>query len=190
MGTRGASGFKVNGQLKVMYNHYDSYPDGLGTEVVSFVRSVVENKQVDQLIANAAKLILVDETSKPTDELIDKYTKFADQDVSTRRLDDWYVLLRDLQGDGILRKTLSGEVEHIMDGESFLRDSLFCEYAYIINLDDRTLEFYKGFQTTPQKDNPFGTTPDGGGYYPVALVARYPLDDIPKDWDTVYRSEE
>ena len=36
MGTRGALGFKINGEYKVTYNHFDSYMEGLGKEVISF----------------------------------------------------------------------------------------------------------------------------------------------------------
>lgn len=64
------------------------------------------------------------------------------------------------------------------DGISFIRDSLFCEYAYIVNLDDETLEFYVGFQTTSQADNRYGTNHNNSGYYPCKLALVIPLVDI------------
>ena len=43
MGTRGAVGYfgKLNGENlhKVTYNHYDSYPSGLGKQVVEYIQS-------------------------------------------------------------------------------------------------------------------------------------------------------
>ena len=39
MGTPGAVGFRANKQDKVTYNHFDSYPSGLGSDVISFIRS-------------------------------------------------------------------------------------------------------------------------------------------------------
>ena len=45
MGTRGVFGFHKNGVDKITYNHYDSYPTGLGEEVVKFLK----NHGVDEL---------------------------------------------------------------------------------------------------------------------------------------------
>ena len=33
MATRGAYGFRLNGVEKLFYNHYDSYPEGLGLDI-------------------------------------------------------------------------------------------------------------------------------------------------------------
>jgi hypothetical protein len=35
----------------------------------------------------------------------------------------------------------------LKNSKSFAADSLFCEWAYVINLDNDTLEIYKGFNT-------------------------------------------
>ena len=40
MGTSGAIGFVVDGKEFVAYNHFDSYPENLGKEVVEFIRSL------------------------------------------------------------------------------------------------------------------------------------------------------
>lgn len=41
MGTRGFVGFVIDGQEKIGYNHFDSYPDGLGVDVLSWLRGEV-----------------------------------------------------------------------------------------------------------------------------------------------------
>jgi hypothetical protein len=38
MGTRGTVGFYTQGQPKLTYNHYDSYPDGVGVDVFSWLK--------------------------------------------------------------------------------------------------------------------------------------------------------
>ena len=38
MGTRGLYGFRKNGVDKVTYNHWDSYPDGLGKQILRFIK--------------------------------------------------------------------------------------------------------------------------------------------------------
>lgn len=60
---------------------------------------------------------------------------------------------------------------------NFIKNSLFCEYAYIINLDNMTLEFYNGFQKKPQIGNRFGSNLKDG-YYPCRLVCIFNLTDI------------
>ena len=39
MGTRGLYGFRKNGVDKVTYNHYDSYPEYLGRNILEFIRN-------------------------------------------------------------------------------------------------------------------------------------------------------
>lgn len=42
MGTRGFIVFRVKGKDVAFYNHYDSYPTGLGNEIIKFIRSLDE----------------------------------------------------------------------------------------------------------------------------------------------------
>lgn len=66
--------------------------------------------------------------------------------MSGMRYEDWYCLLRNTQGD--LRHYHKG-IEHMIDSQEFLADSLFCEWAYIMNLDDQQFEVYRGFNKNP-----------------------------------------
>ncbi|MBR2810525.1 MAG: hypothetical protein IKD69_04015 [Solobacterium sp.] len=50
----------------------------------------------------------------------------------------------------------------------FIQDSLFREYARVIDLDENRLLFHVSFQKTPQEDNRYGCSPDENGYYPAA----------------------
>ena len=55
MGTRGLYGFRKNGKDKITYNHWDSYPEGLGQNVLNFVKetSIEElNSIYDKIILN------------------------------------------------------------------------------------------------------------------------------------------
>jgi len=53
----------------------------------------------------------------------------------------------------------------------------YCDYGYIINLDCMVLEYYTGYQTTPQRGNRFGKKSDGE-YYPSRLSSIYDLISI------------
>lgn len=62
----------------------------------------------------------------------------------------------------------------------FLRDSLFCEYAYLINLDTNMLEYYQGFNKNPNEKGRYAkyTVDDEKKYYGVKLIQEIPLQDI------------
>ena len=182
MGTRGTFGLRKNKKDYLMYNHYDSYPGCLGSEVVNFVRKV---NNFDDLAEKVKNLTVVKESDTPSPALRKKYKKFT-QYVSTGK--DWYATLRALQGLEFLYAVLHGEVEHIMLNNNFIRDSLFCEYGYIINLDTNKLEFYRGFQQKAQKGNRYKKFPNGK-YYPCKLVGTAPLDNIPDDWQEKFFPE-
>jgi hypothetical protein len=93
--------------------------------------------------------------------------------------DENYWRLRDSQGNiGLL---LCGALSEMIDNADFLQDSLFCEWAYIINLDDNVLEVYKGFNTDPLAKGRYARHKAAADaeYYGVALIWAYPLDNLP-----------
>lgn len=174
MGTRGAYGFHINGIDKVTYNHMDSYPSGLGMDVGDFIK----NTSVGEMRVIAERIRLVDEDVPPTTEEMIKYAPMANTTISSHDPREWYVLLRSTQGD--LTHYRDTDIDVMIDNHTFLNDSLFCEYAYIINLDDETLEYYKGCQ----KKRGFGRyanhVDSESGYFGVTLVGAVPLADIQK----------
>lgn len=170
MGTRGLYGFRKNNKDKVTYNHWDSYPEWLGNNVLRFING----HTIEELENICENLILVNENDKPTDEQIEKCKKYADLTVSSRDYNDWYCLLRGSQGD--LEPWGEG-LNYIIDNHDFIKDSLFCEYAYIINLDTYELEFFKGFQHAPDYLGRYGVE-KSDGYYPCKLVLKIDLEEI------------
>lgn len=179
MGTRGLYGLRKNGIDKTSYNHFDSYPEGLGNDILKFIK----NHSVKEMNDFYDRIIMVDESSTPTAEEIAncKNNGSINLTVSSRSVDDWYCLLRELQGD--LESLYKCEFAYMTDGQDFIKDSLFCEYAYIINLDTNMLEFYRGFQHSPQEGNRYGEEPLPNeypidAYYPCALIAEIPIDYI------------
>ena len=123
------------------------------------------------------RIIMVDQRSNPTDKQKENCIKngFVNLSVSNQSENDWYCLLRNLQGE--LEKLYECEFPYMIDDSDFIKDSLFCEYAYIINLDTNVLEFYKGFQHVPQDGNRYGIEKTDG-YYPCKLEAEIPIEQI------------
>lgn len=163
MGTRGSFGVRIDGENKLFYNHWDSYPTGLGRDLQKQINSMRLNWGMDEIRRRAKELRSVDEDSHPTEIEKRKYQQYADARVSSQSLDEWYVLLRNLQGD--LVGTLEAGVGIVNNG--FIKDSLFCEWAYILDLDLEILEVYTGFQS------------DGsGGYGPCKKIRDIPLAEL------------
>lgn len=180
MGTRGLYGFRKNGVDKTTYNHWDSYPECLGRTVVRFCLETPE----DQMSKMYDQIELVDEDSSATPEQIAfcRKTNTPDLSVGDRSESSWYCLLRNIQGDlNSLKNIIQSEGKgYMIDNSSFIKDSLFCEYAYIINLDDHILEYYEGFQKEPDEAGRYGCE-QKAGYYPCKLIGQVSLNDI-KDY--------
>ena len=190
MGTRGTYGFRKNGEDKLTYNHWDSYPASLGYKVVEFCK----NHSIKEMNNIFDKIVMVNERDIPTEEQIKECIEngFSNFGVSSGRKDDWYCLLRNCQGDLECLANVKDHAYMTTSGD-FIKDSLFCEYAYIINLDDNVLEFYKGFQEEPQEGNRYGTEPYKGyksKYYPCKLSLTFPLDEIENVYKIVEMMEE
>jgi len=151
MGTRGLWGFYNEGKDKLTYNHFDSYPTGLGETVRKFIIS----HPVDALRKIASRIELVDGKSEPTSKQILECENWTDLTVSSKSVKDWYCLLRESQSD----PESYTKLKYMIDSKDFIQDSLFCEFAYIINLDTEKLEIYKGFQTKLQ-NNRYKPTPE------------------------------
>lgn len=179
MGTRGAYGFRVDGVDKVTYNQFDSYPDCLGFSVLEFIS---KSKSFDELKSLSSSIVLVNNKIKPTPEQIEENLNWSDKSVRTGELEDWYVLLRNAQGD---LNALHQGLKYMIDNHNFLFDSLFCEYAYIINIDEGVLEFYKGFNRSPNGSGRYAIPPDDyykdgqtTEYYGVNLLQTFNLSEI------------
>lgn len=138
MGTRGAYGFIKNKEMKVSYNHFDSYLEGLGNNMVDFVK----NTSKEQLNKIYDEIILVKENEKPNKKQNEEITKFLEkyslencikEENFGNKQRDWYYLLRNCQGEPNLFKE---GLRYMTDDKEFLEDNLFCEYAYLIDLDN------------------------------------------------------
>lgn len=141
MGTRGAFGVIIGEQEKIGYNQFDSYPSGKGIENLRWLREQVA-QGIGVVKQQAIDCRLVDDSSKPTLRDIKALAGATDLNVSRQSTDDWYCLTRNTHGD-IGAMLQSG---YIYDNHLFPLDSLFCEWAYIVDFDRDVFEMYVGFQ--------------------------------------------
>lgn len=147
MGTRGTMAFRLDGELKSAYNHWDSYPTGLGNDILKFLRATVNNR--DELLESVRSLTAVDPEVEPTEEQVQKLSRFADTRVSTRQLTEWYVLLRDTQGDPV-KTLMAGFYEPFPVGQE--------EWSYVIDFDADLLEVWEGPEMV--RSYPFDQLPE------------------------------
>lgn len=196
MSTRGAFGFRLNGVDRVTYNHSDSYPTGLGVDIAKLISTLLAMPDLEEKVA---ALKMVESSAMPTaeqKETLAAYTRASSAPPEivghtgvggALEQGSWYQVLRETQGD--LMKTL--ECGYMIDSHDFLADSLFCEWAYIINLDDGTLEVYEGLQKNLHTKGRYGAAGaeriagetlakvDAPVYNPpVALIATFPLKEV------------
>lgn len=174
MGTRGLVGVVIDDTPKATYNHFDSYPTGLGLDVVKFVQGLDwENLDADREAFQ--NLTLVDESENPTDEQIDVLNaRGIDSPVAVSTGVDWYAWLREAQGN--LSEYL--RIGFMPNGTTFGSDSLFCEWGYLVNLDNQTVEVYRGFQTEPHTEGYWSDVPTQNGYHGIKRIAVIPFADL------------
>lgn len=181
MGTRGFLGFVVDGVEKITYNHSDSYPEGLGADTLTWLSAA--SKDLETLRAQASAMRVVTRDEEPTQDDVDRLAPWTNLSVGERSTDSWYCLLRETQGNpaAMLR---AGYIE---DASDFPVDSLFAEWGYVVDLDANTFEVYQGFQKQAHDKGRFASRrfdrERETTYYPVALLASWPLDSLPTTED-------
>ena len=173
MGIRGLWGFRTGQKDKLTYCGFNSYPDGLGQTMIDFIKQNDDEKLLE--IAN--KIVLVSNEVKPTQKQFEECQKLelVRLDASEHSEEDWYCLLRNSQGDPF---SYEGELTYMIDSHTFLEDSLFCEYAYIINLDTKELEYYVGYNKSGGNSGRYEGVPNSDGYYPCRYAMSVTFDTI------------
>lgn len=175
MGTRHLTCVVKDGDYKVaQYGQWDGYYGGAGIDILSFLR---EKLNREKFLANLAQ------TFQPDDGQIE--TMNATLKAAGKSVAELYPSMsRDTGGD--ILELIQNAIEPIplsLDTE-FAADSLFCEYAYVVDFDKNTFEVFKGFNNTPLAEGErftFLNDKAKGEYQPVCHVKTYQLDALPTD---------
>lgn len=166
MGTRNLTAVILNGKHVVaQYGQWDGYPSGQGVTVLNFLKK-------NDLEAFADKC---------------KKLHFATADeLDGKTYVDFPWMSRDL-GAEILQTIMDKDISIIQDYMYFGANSLMCEWAYVIDLDNRKLEVYKGFNKEPvSENNRFKSFEnDNEEYKSVSLLHVFDIDDLPSETDFI-----
>jgi hypothetical protein len=184
MGTRHVTAVFQTSQPKIaQYGQWDGYPDGQGSNILEFLRK----SKIDKFKEQVAKcnFISPEEVKRRWVECgADPNSEWVGIDIAAKFKSKYPGLSRDT-GSDILNMVYKGETYELQNSLDFVNDSLWCEWAYVIDLDKNTFEVYEGFNQKPLDENErfFNdgalTVKNTGSYYPVRLIKSYPLDDLP-----------
>ena len=193
MGTRNLTAVMLNGEYKVaQYGQWDGYPDGQGLRCLEFLRDKCDIDAFTNAVKSASFY-----ATEEIDALLQGYG--VDEDgyitmVDYKRFSNDYPELSRDTGAGILEiiQEKRGGVR-LWNNIDFAADSLFCEWAWVIDLDARSFEGYAGLNTTPLTPDDrffFLADQERKGYSGVKLVAKWSLDQLPTDKEFLAAFEE
>lgn len=209
MGTRNLTMvIDQKGQTKVaQYGQWDGYPSGQGLTILQFIRQA--NKLYDlQIALNNIKFYnKCDDIS----EYLKQYEKRAPEwssqpDYRTEEDKYWFgnLVSRDV-GGSILQNIIDINLDslpkehnrtiYLYDDSEFGKDSLLCEFAYIVNLQTNKFIVLEGLNYDKSKEYElFITNQDevdksckglSDKYYGCCVLKEYPLNALPNDNDFV-----
>ena len=192
MGTRHLIAVQIDGEYKIaQYGQWDGYPSGQGTSVLAFISKVMADtvtlehfksnlRQTRWATEEEIEAAWVDAGAEPGNE-------FVSVDVGERLYQKYPQLSRDT-GAKVLGLVLALPAPlALRNSIDFAMDSLFCEWAYVIDFDANTLEVFKGFNNAPASGRFAGQVqtgrdgPGSNGYGPVTLERAWSLDQLPSE---------
>lgn len=160
MGTRHMIGVIHEGKYKIaQYGQWDGYPDGQGSVVLEFL-SNMDMETMKHKLKNckfvdraAIRQLYVAAGDSP-----DNTSGFVSMEIADRFSKMWPSLSRDTGADILNIVYESANEVPLTDNSDFLNDDVFCEFAYVVDLDKQSLRFYMNGNN---------------------LVAEYLLSDLP-----------
>lgn len=182
MGTRNLTAVFSNGEYKVaQYGQWDGYPDGQGKITLDFCRLLSDKKFRSEFENKLKKTMWI------TPEEVDVINEKIRCGEFEEHWSEVYPELSRDTGAKILELIANSESGlKLKNNITFAADSLFCEWGWVIDLDNNTFEAYKGFNETPlsKEDRFYGFPEDEDGkYHGIKLVAKWNLDELPTDND-------
>lgn len=199
MGTRNLTMVISKGETKVaQYGQWDGYPSVQGANILNFLtflgtdknskdKILKENKENDWARNNVKEFLKLKNLSiEIFKESLESLSFFSQEELNL--IDEDYektlkqrpYLSRDVAGD-ILWQIAEGKVDKLISQEAFAGDSLFCEWAYVVDLDKNTFEVYKGYNTNriDETERFFYLQKEEEEFKPVTLLKSYDLNNLP-----------
>ena len=175
MGTRNLTLVQMGGKYRIaQYGQWDGYPEAAGYTVLLFLR----NWDRDKFVKNLERTRFLTE-----EEVAEINKKWREGEPPAEHLQR-NMGARVLQ---YIHDLPAGDAEILLaDNANFAADGLFCEWAYVLDLDTNRLEVYQN-STTPLEPGerfahlkPRDEAPSNPAYYPVRKVAEWSIAELPE----------
>lgn len=181
MGTRHLTCVVHKGEYRIaQYGQWDGYPKGQGKTVIGFL-----------IVADIERFKMqVEKTAWATQEQLEaQWVKAGAKKGSTlvnfdviKKYDKLYPENSRNTGAGVLLLIMKNKKKKILlqNNIDFAQDSLFCEWAYVIDLDAGVLEVYRGFnkQGVSEGERFYAKKPNKDGYYPIKLFKTFTFAEL------------
>lgn len=180
MGTRNLTCAVIDGEYRVaQYGQWDGYPSGQGAEALGFLLGMDRESFITKL--RAARFATDEDLTAINAELDAAHSVNSEKMMNEGGKYQQFSRDRGAKILSIVAEAEPGIL--LLDRRSFAADSLFCEWAYVVDFDNGTFEVFEGFNKAPVSEGErfHGATTDdpSPGYYPVRLVKTYQLDALP-----------
>ena len=143
MGTRNLTIVKLDGKVRVaQYCQWDGYPTGQGATIADFLQNDLDLRKFKAKVAKLTWLS-VEEVHGLWKSVGADDSGFVNMEVSNKFSAKYPELHRDT-GAKVLSLIQSGKATALHNEISFLKDGLFCEYAYEIDLDKKIVKVIAG----------------------------------------------
>lgn len=184
MGTRNLTMVISERETKIaQYGQWDGYPSGQGSTALSFLLSC----DLDKFKEKLSLCRFIDNSPRKQKEIENFLNKIGSKNgwmtmEQSEKYHKKYPFLTRDNGATILQLVYESDdkLKWLNNSEEFAADSLFCEWAYVIDLDKNTFEVYEGFNQTPLTENDrFYKLKGENDYHPIKMIRMYDLNNLP-----------
>lgn len=165
MGTRHLICAIVDNTIKLaQYGQWDGYFSGQGQGIVDFILNKMDITKFKDALRECS--FITENEAKKLDKLEEIPKEFS----------------RDC-GSDILKLIQDEGIRKLYNSYNFGADSLFCEFAYILDMDNNILEVYTGFNKNPleELERFYPISKNDNGYYAIKLFKKFPFSFLTMD---------
>jgi len=188
MGTRNLTCVVKDNKYQIaQYGQWDGYPEGQGLTALRFLRVKENIQNLRKRLKNVRFWDRVGRDKKFLDSYYKNCAEWSSEpDNRTAEQKRWFNLFvsRDIGAEILSNICSSDDKDIILRNEiDFAKDSLMCEFCYVIDLDKNTFEIFQGFNTSPmnKRERFYTQLKNEGGYFPVRLLKKYSLNKLPTE---------
>lgn len=187
MGTRSLTCVVLDGKFKVaQYGQFDGYPSGQGKTALEIMRKILNENHLERFKEKVRALSQLTEAEHKQlwiDVGADPNKDYVSMEIGNA-FDEKHPELSRRTAAEILGLVMYRDIARVQLSNDFAHDSLFCEWAYVVDLDQGIFEVHKGFVTSPHSKGRFASGKcKSSGYHPVQLAKSYTLASLPSNED-------